>query len=163
MDDLVAFLTARLDEDEADARNACPPRRPVSSGEAWAVESSDAHEPMSDGGIPAAVWVVTGPEGEDGIAAVNNHHRAVHIARHDPARVLAEVAAKRRMIGYYVVTTRLCAEAKQRIDTAESAGREANKRDYADWDRANTEASILADPVRLLALPYADHPDYRRE
>jgi hypothetical protein len=59
---------------------------------------------------------------------------AAHIARWHPARVLAECNAKRGIIEL------------QRSDLRD---------DPADWE---------ADEVlRLLALPYADHPDYRSE
>jgi uncharacterized protein DUF6221 len=59
---------------------------------------------------------------------------AAHIARWHPARVLAECDAKRRIIEL------------QRSDLRD---------DPQDWE---------ADEVlRLLALPYAGHPDYRAE
>jgi hypothetical protein len=59
---------------------------------------------------------------------------SAHIARWDPVRVLAECDAKRRIIEL------------QRSDLRD---------DPEDWE---------ADEVlRLLALPYADHPDYRAE
>jgi hypothetical protein len=51
---------------------------------------------------------------------------SLYVARHDPARVLAECAAKRRII----------------------AAHEA-----ADF-------ALNDDVIRLLALPYAEHPDF---
>ena len=69
-DDLIAFLNARLDEDEAAAKAA------------WGVEWD---------------WrYVTRPFGERPSIA-----HTVHIARHDPARVLREVAFKRAILGQY--------------------------------------------------------------
>ncbi|MGZ4524215.1 MAG: DUF6221 family protein, partial [Mycobacteriaceae bacterium] len=59
-----------------------------------------------------------------------------HIARHDPARVLAECEAKRRIVERY----RVC---------------EPN---YDEGNRLETR--VLDWTMRLLALPYADHPDY---
>lgn len=54
-----------------------------------------------------------------------------HVLRHDPARVLAEVEAKRRIV------------------------------DLCDTETPETGGLPLAiRTLRLLALPYADHPDY---
>ena len=68
---------------------------------------------------------------------------AGHIARHDPARVLAEVDAKRRMLAihhpYVPEPDQACLGCAGGIV----------------W----TDCPVL----RLLALPYASHPDYRAE
>jgi hypothetical protein len=61
-----------------------------------------------------------------------------HIARHDPARVLAEVEAKRRI-----------------VEMGASYVPELEHGDNGEW--------ALDATLRLLALPYADHPDYRQE
>lgn len=61
-----------------------------------------------------------------------------HIARHNPARVLAEVAAKRKLLDYLVTLE----------------------------DKASTNNWWVLDtlqPLLLLALPYADRPGYRPE
>ena len=117
MDDLVAFLRARLDEDEAAAKTGSQPE--------W----------KSDG--PYLGWV-TG-----GIAAQFKWSTdAAHAARHDPARVLREVAAKRAILAEYL---RL-------------AGIEPD--DYPE-DPAAVAASER--DVRILAAVWSDHPDYRRE
>lgn len=63
-----------------------------------------------------------------------------HIARHDPARVLADVAAKREILRLAEI--------------------------YADEQFPNHDggyADGMADAVALLAASYADHPDYREE
>lgn len=60
---------------------------------------------------------------------------APHIARHDPTRVLAEVGSKRRIL----------AECGHMIRRGEP------ERAGAEW--------IL----KVIALPFADHPDYRPE
>jgi hypothetical protein len=100
MDDLTAFVNARLDEDEAAAREA--------------------------------------------------HYEG----QHDPARVLREVAAKRRLLDYAFANAAV-------ID--------------GEWGGGSTEDEIRAgkchgvgadaamDVLTLLALPYSDHPDYRLE
>ena len=64
-----------------------------------------------------------------------------HIARHDPARVLAECEAKRRIVEIH-----------------------GNGDAWCDYCAGYAEG--MQDEChtgRLLALPYADHPDYREE
>jgi hypothetical protein len=80
MDDLAAFIAARLDEDEAEAR--------VLGGSEW-----DAQH-FRDGD-----WAIRGTGmGPRAIADAWKPETARHVARHDPARVLREVAAKRAMV-----------------------------------------------------------------
>jgi len=64
-------------------------------------------------------------------------------ARHDPARVLAECEAKRRIVGLH----------ERRPDWPDC--QECGDRDYQKPWPCST--------LRLLALPYSDHPDYRPE
>jgi hypothetical protein len=136
--DLTAFLRARLDEDEQVA---------------LAIE---------DGSAPwAGQWV---PDGPHALRTRNGHvlaHSTVttdgrnlpldlkpgtveHWARHDPKRVLAEVDAKRKI-----------------VDQAEQAAEEYED-DTFDTQRSTT-ALTLESVLHLLALPYANHPDYRPE
>lgn len=124
-DDLVAFLRARLDEDEMQARAA------GSAAMEWREDSSwlsDLRDPLPSQrrayGIPSEMTLVTDAD-------------AAHIARNDPARVLREVEAKRRI-----------------IDWSQRANRVVSADDY-EMD--------VATPLEFLALPYADHPDYRQE
>ncbi len=63
-----------------------------------------------------------------------------HIARHDPARVLREVEAKRRLLEQF----RLRGDSVRAVVRPVTGG---------VWD----------DLLRLLALPYDGHPDYREE
>ncbi|WP_282695483.1 DUF6221 family protein [Streptomyces sp. CC208A] len=112
MDDLVQFLRARLDEDEQTARAA--------GGEPWTDE---------EGFVDADPWFELPNE------------LAAHALRHDPARVLAEVDAKRKLLDRY--------------DRAFE-----NRRAHPD-DLASAGALLaLHGAVELLALPYVDHPDY---
>lgn len=67
-----------------------------------------------------------------------------HIARHSPARVLAEVDAKRRVIAQW--------------EDARSQARNPVSSD--NYRAARIEQGALAEVMCLLALPYADHPDY---
>ena len=122
MSDLTDFLLARIAEDEAVAREAQPG--------AWQLVRGD----------------IVGSSGET-IAGGDYHSftdpdTAAHIARHDPARVLAECAAKRDLI---------------RVCTAELSGRDIEGA-MSDGD----DGPWLADHVlHTLASIYADHPDYQ--
>jgi hypothetical protein len=115
MDDLVAFLAARLDEDEAAARAALS--QSAEEGTAWWFDD-------------------VGPETP----------REFHVARHDPARVLREVEARREILNRYARGL---------------AG------DLPEWKagRELIEAglAILRAVLRDLAAVYSDHPDYRAE
>ena len=107
MSDIVAFLTARLDEDEADARAAIADRSDTERWEAkgfperdrveWIVR--DVEEKYASHGYPGHTAVASavpgGPRDGGGVAA--------HIARHDPARVLREVKAKRAIVADHPV------------------------------------------------------------
>lgn len=113
MDELIGWLREQLDDDERVARAA-------TSNPRW---SLDEH---GDG----IVWA----EGLNVVADRLYPDDAKHIARWDPARVLAEVDAKR-----------------QRIDWIEG--------ELAD-DSTDETVQWLA---RLEALPYAGRPGYREE
>lgn len=78
-DDLVAFLRARLDEDEQAAQEA------HYEGQRWLSEEED---------------VCRWPDDEL-VHIADRKCDARHIARWDPVRVLAEVQAKRRIIEMY--------------------------------------------------------------
>ncbi|MEU2185214.1 DUF6221 family protein [Streptomyces thermolilacinus] len=136
---LVEFLRARLDEDGQAARAAMwdddqsavwTARPPQASYEQYIVAD------YCDDGV-----VVVTPENADADSV------GEHIARHDPARVLAEVDAKRRILDEFVTSQN---ERDEEYD--ETFG-------LTDWEFEPTALPLL----RLLALPYADHPDYRDE
>ena len=110
---LIEFLLARIAEDEAVARKAS--RQKIAG--------------------PLIRW------NADSAVLMNSEmleapDRA-HIARHDPARVLAECDAKRRII-------------------ADSMG-------LGPDGELRFPSRQHGYPVRCLALPYADHPDYQPE
>lgn len=134
--DFVVWLRAQLDDDERGPRSL--------SGESW----SAAEEVFGVRRITvdyATVMVVPA------VLSV----RAEHIARWDPARVLAEVDAKRRIIDEHYVATGYDGH---RAD-ADVCGR------CAEDDQAG---GSVGDPwpcttLRLLALPYSGRPGYRQE
>jgi len=89
--DLVAFLRQRLDEDEA---AALPFRNPLGEVRPWRCDEIGGkvrEVGPSPFGLP------------DVISESDTHLTAEHIARHDPARVLADVQAKRAMLPHLVV------------------------------------------------------------
>lgn len=143
MDDLVTWLRAQLDEDERVARAA------AEDGPEWHFQPA-LGEP--DGSLDLeASFTMSGGYKPD--ATDFDHDWLVHIARHDPARVLREVEAKRRLIeqiGFYAST----------ID--------------GEWGCCHDAAAILAGrcpdiavgeiaALRVLALPYAAREGFREE
>ncbi|MGW4484316.1 DUF6221 family protein [Amycolatopsis sp. NPDC004368] len=136
MDDLIAFLRARLDEDEQAARDSAGVRwvTPV-PGSVHVDPAAIRENTLAYGHLGFVVSADVSPQGDA-------YRR--HIARHDPARVLAEVAAKRQII-----------DAAVRADEAGDAALQTAG-EYA-------RAQALSDVLDWLALPFADHPDYREE
>ncbi|WP_158715739.1 MULTISPECIES: DUF6221 family protein [Streptomyces] len=122
MDDLVQFLRDRLAEDEQAARRAGSSFRQI--GETGVIVATD------------------GDRAEE-CASANWSGIAEHIVRHDPARVLREVEAKRRLLTDYV-------ENAADLDT-----QHAPDMDYVG------RADGLETALQHLATAYADHPDYR--
>jgi hypothetical protein len=109
MDDLATWLLAQLDDEERAARAV---------QEGFASYDGDGRPSYSDiDGMPA--------------------REAEHIARWDPARVLAEVDVRRRILELYGVST-------------------DRQLDPTAWE-------LMKHAVRALALPYADRPGYREE
>ncbi|MGV9756956.1 DUF6221 family protein [Streptomyces tricolor] len=129
MDELVGFLRARLDEDEQTARQATegPWTAEVSGETGHCVIPSDAQstrEYVARTQLYAAAF------------------DAEHMARHDPARVLRDVEAKRGI-----------------VDDLAEVIRWAARKGPGYQDGADSCERTL----KRLALPYADHPNYREE
>lgn len=122
--DIAEFLTARLDEDEKAA--AAAGEGPLGR---WEIGPA---APGDSGGLQAA-WV-SSAEGWM-IAEVGSERVfAEHIVRHDPARVLTDIAAKRALL-----------ELWRKIDTGVYS----------------PDAHQVADEMlEQLLAPYADRPDY---
>jgi hypothetical protein len=149
IEDLVAFLRARLDDDKQTARMAAEP-------EQWAVLN---RQPRPDWYVqhwadPDQTAVVADPESSaypvamtpKGMEERDAEARAAHIARHDPARVLADVEAKRGVL-------QLAAKAQE----------EAESPDHLVRRPARVMLLALEPVLQHLALAHADHPDYREE
>ncbi|MFD9087634.1 DUF6221 family protein [Streptomyces prasinus] len=116
MDELVQWLRAQLDEDERIARAATP-------------------GPWEQSGIGEYGWGVSFGRAGAGVEAEDSDQGradADHIAEHDPARVLREIDAKRRILA-----------------------------DAAEYQPGMYGYPEMKDVLRLLALPYAGKPGYR--
>lgn len=87
MEDLVTFLKARLDRDEAVARAAM--------GAAWKVTAGGAVR------VDASAEEAARQELRGLVATAENEAYAEHIARLAPGRVLRQVAAQRRVVALY--------------------------------------------------------------
>lgn len=123
MEDLVQFLRARYDEDAAEAQATAD-----EYGAVWTFdEAMDSVRSDKDADVVE----------EPGTPRT-------YIARHDPARVLAEVDAKRQLVDRY---------------ERAMENRRAHPEDLA------TAGALLAlhGAVKLLALPYANYPGYHEE
>jgi hypothetical protein len=117
--EIAAFCAARLDEDEAAAK--------AGGGGEW----HDDH--------PAIGVVLVGGE-----PLIEGHVTGLtpHIARHDPARVLRDVAAGRAILGLFVNGF------GTKVGVVMSAGTRIISGDWL---------------LRCLASARSDHPDYRKE
>lgn len=135
---LTEFLMARIDEDGAVAREA--------GGSAWHVECYGRAEWMDDderaahlaGASHSDECVIDGPDFRIYDEGGHSPKQAQHIARHDPASVLAECGAKRRI-----------------VEMAQSL--------IAQTDLSPLSAGFGRRLLLNLACVYADHPDFRDE
>ena len=155
---ITEFLEARIAEDEAVALAASGSTvegeigawSPVSGGDQWAVGDGDFEVevlvalrpslPLPPKPLSGYWGAVTGWQDLEHADRAYVLPLAEHIARHDPARVLAECAAKRAII-----------EACERL--------EDQRLDSNDWSMDLTSEVILGP----LAAVYADHADYQQE
>jgi hypothetical protein len=135
-DDIALWLRIWLDEDERVAREA--------TAGTWTVDTCSV---ITDD--------VTGDNRSHVLYSVGMHNRgwpssadAEHIARHDPARVLREVAAKRRVLErhqpVHAWDGKLCCDWCSVLSVSV----------YQEWPCPD---------VRDAAAPYEDRPGYREE
>lgn len=136
-DDLVAFLRARLSEDEEVARTAAG--RYLAAREWLLIDSGSTPGLIGDGKGDVVRYGF-------GSGDIPIRDQTIHIVRHDPARVLREVEAKRRILDGIVTL----------IDRMDSAIE-------SEWGSGFGSTGESDKLLTLLALPYADHPGYRQE
>ncbi len=131
---IVDFIEARIDEDEAAAQAAT-----VGGGPKWAA----AGEPGESGDLIDAEHggFVAWNRDEH---AFQNHEDAVHIARHDPARVLRDCEAKRAIVQLY-----------RDAWVQSTTGRGSREKAGAVF--------VIQAALFALAGAYSDHPNYREE
>lgn len=177
MNDLIAFLRARLDEDEQWALAASKPYEyaignpPVPLGgvhwtwvvgDNWELVTPD---PVTDEFVQigdswacnlatveewqAEHWKL--PRTYAGTIEEMDASAARHIARHDPARVLQDVEAKRRIIAEHVVVGGYQDAAE--TDLGEGCSE-------CGWNAEYSDRGGWCTTLRLLALPFASHADY---
>ncbi|MGW3166969.1 DUF6221 family protein [Streptomyces sp. NPDC001142] len=157
MADLVTFLRDRLDED---ARNA-EARRGIFPSPAVNDDGSVCLH-VRPGGNMAITWYRNPAEGWDDMAKLRNWANTEHGWTQE--RVLREVDAKRQIVDAYLPPGidphpgQPCINYEGQ-DPAEHTRRNACSRHLAASERLLHNDYAL----RLLALPYADHPDYQPE
>jgi len=117
---VVTWLRAQLDEDERVAR--------FTDGQSWIADGDEVRIRDDDGDLV--------------VGCIRRWSHAEHIARHDPARVLAEVDAKRRILDHHPLS-------EWRVDPPACA--------------TCNDMEHPCHTLKLLALPYADRPGYREE
>lgn len=147
--DLVSWLRDRLDEEEQTAGAAAP--GPWSYGDNESVAGGTIYDPTV--AIASIEWdndpeAITANGIRRGRPKQEADATGRHIARHDPIRVLAEVAAKRAMLDRVAVDGAMAWEPLK-----------AQGATTQEWWLISTCRDVL----KLLAQPYRDHPDYRRE
>jgi hypothetical protein len=125
--DLVAFLRARLDEDERCAREAIEPSQMHPWGDVNLPRVSPEQVPDEVRGYLGGTW------GE-------------HFARHVPARVLADVQAKRAILAAYATQYEA---ARQDVP---------NPPEFSPYKTGRLVGLQIA--IQAWASVYADHPDF---
>lgn len=171
MSELVEFLLARITEDEAAAKAA-------KGWRAWHVEEKRTLEIVTevDGsmgwefGGGSGVWGCDDPYDDCDQYRTHAYLEADHIVRHDPARVLAECEAKRRIIEIHG-----CSEGGLEVwlDAPDIPDWPGFTPGYYSRDACACCADLMLDlskerrwpcrTIRALAQPYRDHPDFKPE
>jgi hypothetical protein len=128
MDELVRWLGEQFDEEERIARSA--------GGTAWLEWAEGGW--VETAVVPKAEWKGPGDDGRH-VASVRAAEDRAHIVRHDPARVLREIEAKRRILAEHSLNGWVC----------------------TTCDNGEVEQVFPCPTLRLLALPYEDRPGYR--
>jgi len=131
MDELITWLKAQIDDDERLAQRA------GASHPRWSYDRETFT--VSSGAYPIAA-------GKDRRGTPINDVDGEHIARHDPARVLADVAAKRAI-----------------VDLHSPHNHGACPTCWRTSPRSSMREDFPCRTLRLLATAYADSPGWREE
>lgn len=147
-DEMARFVRARQDDDEAVAKEAA---RALARSE-W---ESDGHHVLAPARPMFPQLPLTGEIGSE---------MSAHIALHDPARVLREVEAKRKRLGLYLEAKEtLAAALKKAPPEDDPATAHSYARERINANQASGRFTALEMSVRLDAVVWGDHPDYRQE
>jgi len=143
--ELTEFLLARIGEDEDRAKRAA-----FGWGATWSVVTDEFED-----------WSTVHADGKRDMVGCEDGDVTEHIARHDPARVLAECQAKRRIAGLHhreiwhqpASTINDPKTGRPFVEESDHLGGCticAGDSSYADWP---------CDTLKALTAIYADHPD----
>lgn len=152
----IEFLKARVAEDEAVAKAVIPVGRPLEDGAArWSVVGQTVGD--------ASGYIVA--------YSVEGEYPRRHIARHDPARVLAECEAKRQIIKLHeswpVLVEMPIDLSPETALTSQSTVFRVSKQIAWMTDREYRkrfgDEPPTAPMIHALAAVYAAHPDYLPE
>lgn len=141
--DIREFLAARLADDE---RIALAAAGKYTSAQVWTRIEPDRNPGLIGDGKGDVVTYGFGPGGPCG-------DQAEHIQRHDPAHVLRDVAAKRRILEMW----------EDPADVEHLPDGAVDGRDPDERDEQIATATVIDGIVRDLATVYAEHADYRQE
>lgn len=173
MSDLTEFLKARLDEDKRLARRANTCRRwtaveDAQYGPQVRVGQGDIDDPGPEWcrEVNYQVWHCDDEQDDCQEEAQGWIAEAQHIARHDPVRVQNEVEAKRRIVELHDAVMLHRADGGAAYYDTVLVCRTCGGTDayFADGTPAPNRPALHPCPtLRLLALPYAEHPDCREQ
>ncbi len=159
IEEMAAFLAARLDEEEAAALDGLPDPADRHSGE-W---TAYGHQPGPQDRRQDRKVQMVGAEPDEGergwlVCQTGQHDRAAmiaaHIARHDPARALREVAFKRAVLEWHYPGL---------PPEGAPEGLKICAGEEGDGDTWQMAAPWPCPQIRALAAIWSDHPDYREE
>lgn len=141
MTDIAQFLAARLAEDENCAR----------------LVLSDYGGHVPNWQVPSTGVLVVGED----LHPLGDGPLVEHIARHDPARVLAEVAAKRAIVAMHEQAEKLVWDPRP----AGTPVREPRREPAGYCSTCQVEDGVIhgtwpCDTLKHLATVYSEHPDF---
>lgn len=155
------FIEARLDEDEA-AANEAGGDRWAYDGRSWQERAGEesrgngevyrpdsTRETRRRDGSTSFEWAYVTMDSE-GLSPAIEKHEGVHIALHDPARVLRQCAALRELF-------------ERARPEKECRGHPGPWMPHDDYGPGYCRTPDIADSLRVIAVIWSDHPDYRPE
>jgi hypothetical protein len=176
MDDLIAFILARLDEDKAAAKDAAWHH----DASAWKVIDRGDLNPLTKRPrsrtlhdvrysiVDSLDDRVTGIDAE----ASDDGGIAAHVARHDPARALRRVAVTRNLIAEIMAIRHVYIEGDSWFSCSQAVGEWPGDAEpgsgCSNEDRAGKPCDCGRDArvgrmLGLIAFEWDDHPEYKQK